>query len=50
MDPDFEIPSRIQDPCLNPLQPLYVDIWAPIHVNIIVFREVWRVPGTYRTG
>ena len=25
MDPDFEIASRIQDPSLKPLQPLYVN-------------------------
>ena len=34
MDPDLEIPSRIQDPSLKPLQPLYVDSWASLHVNI----------------
>ena len=28
MDPDLEIPS------LKPLQPLYVDSWASLHVNI----------------
>ena len=28
MDPDLEIPIRIQDPSLKPLQPLYVDGWA----------------------
>ena len=26
--------SRIQDPSLKPLQPLYVDIWASLHVNM----------------
>ena len=35
MDPDLEIPSRIQDPNLKPLQPLYVDSWASLHVNMI---------------
>ena len=36
MDPDLEIPSRIQDPILKPLQPLYVDSWASLHLNMIV--------------
>ena len=35
MDPDLAIPSRIQDPSLKPLQPLYVDSWASLHVSII---------------
>ena len=36
MYPDLEIqfPSRIQDPNLKPLQPLYVDGWASLHVNM----------------
>ena len=37
MDPDLEIPSRIQDPSLKPLQPLYVVSWASLHVNIITY-------------
>ena len=36
MDPDLEIPSRIQDPNL---QPLYVDSWASLHVNIIILEK-----------
>ena len=35
MDPNLEIPSRIQDPTLKPLQPLYVDSLASLHVNMI---------------
>ena len=35
MDPDLENPSRIQDPNLKPLQPLYVDSWASLHINMI---------------
>ena len=33
MDPNLEIPSRIQDPSLKPL---YVDSWASLHVNMRV--------------
>ena len=40
MDPDLEIPSRIQDPSLKPFQPLYVDSWASLHVNVIFHDEV----------
>ena len=36
MDPDLEIPSWIPDPNLKPLQPLYVDGWASLHVNMIL--------------
>ena len=35
MDPDLGISSRIQDPSLKPLQPLYVDSWASLHVNML---------------
>ena len=35
MDPDLEIPSRIQDPNLEPLQPLFVDSWASLYVTMI---------------
>ena len=38
MDPDLDIPSRIQDPNLKPLQPLYVDGWASLHVNMTVYK------------
>ena len=34
MNPDLEIPSRIHDPSLKPVQPLYVDSWASLHVNM----------------
>ena len=37
MDPYLEIPSRIRDPSLQPLQPLYVDSWASLHVNMIAW-------------
>ena len=42
MDPDLEVTSQIKDPSLMPLQPLYVDSWASLHVNIInpFFAEV----------
>ena len=36
MDPDSEIPSRIQDPSLKPLKPLYVDSWASLDLNMII--------------
>jgi len=36
MELDLEIPSRIQDPSLKPLQPIYVDSWASLHVNMII--------------
>ena len=39
MDPDLEIPSRIQKPSLKPLQPFYVDIWASLHVNMITLYD-----------
>ena len=35
MDPDLEIPGRIKDPSLKPLQPVYLDSWASLHVNTI---------------
>ena len=38
MDLDLEIHSRIKDPSLKPLQPLYVDSWAYLHVNMILFK------------
>ena len=34
LDPDLEIPSRIQVPSLKPLQPLNVDSWTSLHVNM----------------
>ena len=37
MDPYLEIPSRIQDPSLKPLHPLYADSWASFHVNMIAW-------------
>ena len=36
MDPDLDIPSRIQDPNLKPLHPLYVDSLASLHVNMTI--------------
>ena len=36
MNPDLEIPSRILDPSLKPLQPLHVDSWASLHVIMIL--------------
>ena len=39
MDTDLEIRSRIQDPSLTPLQPLYVDSWASLHVNMTNQKE-----------
>ena len=35
MVPDLEIPSRIQDP-------LYVDSWASLHVNMIDIGKFWK--------
>ena len=44
MDPDLEIPSRIQDPSMKPLQPLYVDIWASLLVNMTILVRLTPIP------
>ena len=42
MDPDFDLPSRIQDPGLKALQP-YVYSWASLHVNMFVSLRILRL-------
>ena len=39
MDPDLEIPSRIQDPSLKPLQPLLIVGISPCKYDL--FYRVW---------
>ena len=45
MDPILEIPSRIQDPRLKPLQPLYVDSWVSLHVKITIYVPLAENPA-----
>ena len=40
MDVDLDIPSRAQYPSLKPLQPLYVESWPSVHVNMIHQHQV----------